>query len=135
MYCRLRCRRFFCTLFFRLRGRWILLLLLCGARFLCEFGFRRFLHKIVAVVAEILRDPAVFQLKCAIRRLIKKITIMRNSDKGARKRHQRLLHCFACRDVKVVRRLVQHKEVRARQHEFQKCDACLFPARKCADQA
>ena len=59
---------------------------------------------------------------------------MRHGDERTGECHQRLLHRLACRDVKMVRRLVQYEKVRVRQHEFEECHTRLFPARECADE-
>ena len=60
---------------------------------------------------------------------------MRDDDERAGKRHQGFLDRFPCGDVEMVRRLIEHEEVRAREHELQEGQTRLLAARQVADAA
>ena len=60
---------------------------------------------------------------------------MRDDDERAGKCHQRLFDRFARRNVEMVRRLVEHEEVRAREHELEERQTRLLAAREIADAA
>ena len=53
---------------------------------------------------------------------------MRDGEERAGERHERLLDGLLRGDVEMVRRLVEHEEIRAREHELEERDARLLAA-------
>ena len=93
------------------------------------------LHEIVAVIAEVLRELAVLELQGAVRDLVEEVAVMRDGQECAGERHERFLDGLARRDVEVVRRLIEHEEIRTREHELEEGHARLLAAGEVADAA
>ena len=104
--------------------RLLLRLALLGGRL--RLGLR--LAAVVAVIAEILLDMPVLEHERAVRDLVEEIAVMRDGEERAGERHERLLDGLLRGDVEMVRRLVEHEEIRAREHELEERDARLLAA-------
>ena len=72
---------------------------------------------VVAVVAEVLGELAMFHFYDTGRDLVQEIAVMRDDERCTAEGLDGLLHDFSCWDVKVVRRFVEDEEIRFLKEE------------------
>src|SRR4051794_18977085 len=80
------------------------------------------------VIREILRAPLPIQREQLRRHAIEQVAVVRDEHQRAGKIEQRFFEHVERRDVEIVRRLVEHQQVRRLQHQPREDDARLLAA-------